>query len=342
MAKRIPTNIITGFLGVGKTTAINALLQQKPESERWAVLVNEFGQIGVDQAAMTDGNGVQIKELAGGCICCALGPMLRAGLANLIRTAKPDRLIIEPTGLGHPEGIIDTLLGDSFREVLDLRAMICLLDPRLLDDPRVLRHETFQDQLNLADIVLLNKLDLCSSEQVERAEAGLAGLFPPKQLTGHAHQGRFDAGLLDLVRNDRLAAQFPGSHDAEDGTVPAQSLLLPEPGKPVRRIGQGSDFVSCGWVFHRDDVFDYDRLEVCLNSLDGAVRIKGAFRIGYVWLFYNRALDEASIDKLAWRRDSRLEIISREPRDWDDIERLLLDCLEARDSDAADAPATPS
>lgn len=328
MPTRIPTNIITGFLGVGKTTAINALLQQKPDGERWAVLVNEFGQIGVDQAAMPNDDGLQIKELAGGCICCALGPMLRAGLASLIRSAKPDRLIIEPTGLGHPEGIIDTLQGDSFRDVLDLRAIICLLDPRLLEDPRVLRHETFQDQLNLADIVLLNKVDLCSPEQVDLAEQGLSGLFPPKQRIARADRGRFAIELLDLVRNDQLAAQFPDSHNSLGEQVPAQPLLLPEPGRPVRRTGEGSDFVSCGWVFHRDDVFDYDRLEACLNGLEGAVRIKGAFRIGYVWVFYNRALDDADIDKLAWRRDSRLEIISREPRDWQAIERLLLDCLQ--------------
>lgn len=329
MAKKIPTNIITGFLGVGKTTAINALLAQKPDGEHWAVLVNEFGQIGVDQAAMPNDEGLHIKELAGGCICCALGPMLRAGLASLIRTAKPDRLIIEPTGLGHPEGIIDTLQGQSFREVLDLRAIICLLDPRLLEDPRVLRHETFQDQLNLADIVLLNKLDLASTELAAQAREALAGLFPPKQRIVEADHGRFPVELLDLVRNDTLAAQFPDSHQTRPATAPLPALALPEPGRPVRKTGQGTDFVSCGWVFHRDDVFDYDRLEVLLNGLEGAVRVKGAFRIGYVWVFYNRVLDEHSIDKLAWRRDSRIEIISRDERDWALIEQQLLDCLEA-------------
>ncbi|MFC6672565.1 CobW family GTP-binding protein [Marinobacterium aestuariivivens] len=328
MSKKIPTNIITGFLGVGKTTAINALLAQKPESERWAVLVNEFGQIGVDQAAMPNEEGLHIKELAGGCICCALGPMLRAGLASLIRTARPDRLIIEPTGLGHPEGIIDTLQGKSFRDILDLRAVICLLDPRLLDDPRVLSHETFQDQLNLADIVLLNKLDLATPEQVRQSHAALAGLFPPKQRIEEAERGRFPVELLDLVRDDTLAAQFPDSHVTEQTPEPLQTLALPEPGKPIRRTGSGADFVSCGWVFHRDDVFDYDRLESLLKGIEGAVRIKGAFRIGYVWLFYNRVLEEHSIDKLAWRRDSRVEIISRDARDWENLEQGLLACLE--------------
>ncbi len=329
MLKKIPTNIITGFLGVGKTTAINALLRQKPDNERWAVLVNEFGQIGVDQAAMPNADGLHIKELAGGCICCALGPALRAGLATLIRTAKPQRLIIEPTGLGHPEGIIDTLQNDSFRQVLDLRAIICLLDPRLLEDPRVLAHETFQDQLNLADIVILNKLDLASRDLIEQAQQRLASMFPPKQRIQHARHGQFPVELLDLVRNNTLAAQFPDSHGQQHALTAAPDLLLPEPGKPVRRIGRGPDFSSCGWVFHRDDVFNYDKLEACLNSVKGAVRIKGAFRIGYVWVFYNRVLDEHDIDKIAWRRDSRVEIITRDELNWDTLEQQLLAACRA-------------
>ncbi|ANG62553.1 hypothetical protein A8C75_08680 [Marinobacterium aestuarii] len=336
MTDKIPVNIITGFLGVGKTTAINALLAQKPADERWAVLVNEFGQIGVDKAAMPDADGLHIKELAGGCICCALGPALRAGLATLIRSAKPQRLIIEPTGLGHPEGIIDTLQSGSFKDVLDLRAIICLLDPQLLEDPRVMAHETFQDQLNLADIVVLNKLDLASPALIDKALQGLQGLFPPKQRIEQARQGRFPIELLDLIRDDTLAAQFPDSHSQQamqpgpSTATTAQPLLLPEAGQPIRRIGQGTDFVSCGWVFHRDEVFDYDRLEVVLNGLEGALRVKGAFRIGYVWVFYNRVLEQHDIDKIAWRRDSRVEIIAREALDWDLIERQLQRCIEPR------------
>jgi hypothetical protein len=105
---------------------------------------------------------------------------------------------------------------------------------------------------------------------------------------------------------------------------------LPEAGQPIRRIGTGTDFVSCGWVFHRDEVFDYDRLEAVLNGLEGALRIKGAFRIGYVWVFYNRVLEQHDIDKIAWRRDSRVEIIAREALDWDLIERQLQSCIESR------------
>ncbi|GAK82559.1 putative metal chaperone [Vibrio ponticus] len=71
MTARVPTNIITGFLGVGKTTTILNLLKSKPENENWAVLVNEFGEIGIDGAMMTD-QGAMIKEVPGGCMCCTL------------------------------------------------------------------------------------------------------------------------------------------------------------------------------------------------------------------------------------------------------------------------------
>lgn len=71
MTKKVPTNIITGFLGVGKTTAILNLLKNKPENENWAVLVNEFGEIGIDGTLMTD-QGALIKEVPGGCMCCTL------------------------------------------------------------------------------------------------------------------------------------------------------------------------------------------------------------------------------------------------------------------------------
>ncbi|WP_304438858.1 GTP-binding protein, partial [Oleiphilus sp. HI0086] len=99
----VPTNIITGFLGVGKTSAILNLLKQKPDNERWAVLVNEFGEIGVDgslfQGQSSQEQGVFIKEVPGGCMCCASGLPMQIALNQLLSRAKPDRLLIEPTGL---------------------------------------------------------------------------------------------------------------------------------------------------------------------------------------------------------------------------------------------------
>lgn len=95
------TNLITGFLGSGKTTSILHLLAHKDPAEKWAVLVNEFGEVGIDGALLAD-SGALLKEIPGGCMCCVNGLPMQVGLNTLLRQGKPDRLLIEPTGLGHP------------------------------------------------------------------------------------------------------------------------------------------------------------------------------------------------------------------------------------------------
>ena len=116
MIQHVPTNVITGFLGVGKTTAIQHLLASKPAHERWAVLVNEFGEVGVDGALFgpEQGGEVFVREVPGGCMCCAAGLPMQVALNQLLAKARPHRLLIEPTGLGHPREVLETL-SDSVR-----------------------------------------------------------------------------------------------------------------------------------------------------------------------------------------------------------------------------------
>lgn len=340
-ASLIPTNIITGFLGVGKTTTINGLLANKPKDESWAVLVNEFGQIGIDQEMMPTEDGLHIKELAGGCICCTMGASLTPTLKSLIEHAKPDRLIIEPTGIGHPEGIIDTLMGPSFKDKLDLRATICILDPRSLELEDVANSNILHDQLNLSDVVIINKCDIADPELVDFVEQSLNGMFPPRQHIGRTTKGAIDPALLDLVRNGQLEGQFPEahahhhshehhghSHDHDHDHDHSHHEAVAEPGKPIRKVGNGSGLFSCGWIFHRDDIFDYWALEEILNNLEDINRIKGVIRIGHAWVFYNRVGDEHDFDKVAYRRDSRIEIISSKALDWQQIEHEMLACLQ--------------
>lgn len=110
MLANIPTHLIAGPLGAGKTSLIRHLLAHKPAHERWAVLINEFGQIGLDQALLTGSyDGVSLSEIPGGCLCCVAGAPFQVGLARLLRQARPDRLLIEPSGLGHPAELLRQL-----------------------------------------------------------------------------------------------------------------------------------------------------------------------------------------------------------------------------------------
>ena len=142
----IPTNLVMGFLGVGKTTAIIDLLKQKPQDEKWAVLVNEFGTIGIDGAVFSTAGAI-VKEIPGGCLCCAVGVPFQVGVNRLLKEVRPDRLLIEPSGLGHPKKVLDLLIDGSFKDVLDMRASICLLDPEKLKNTRYTSHESFVDQM---------------------------------------------------------------------------------------------------------------------------------------------------------------------------------------------------
>jgi G3E family GTPase len=177
----IPTNLVMGFLGVGKTTAILDLLKQKPKNENWAVLVNEFGKIGIDGAIYTAA-GVTVKEVAGGCLCCAVGIPFQVSVNQLLKEVRPDWLLIEPTGLGHPKKVLDMLVTGSFKEVLKLKASVCLVDPEKLKDSRYTTHETFIDQIALSDVLVANKMDLADQEAINLFHQWAKNSRPEKTL----------------------------------------------------------------------------------------------------------------------------------------------------------------
>lgn len=194
----IPVHLITGFLGTGKSSFIQALVAAKPADEHWAILVNEFGQVGIDQALFVERDDITVKGLPGGCMCCQLAFVLQAGLVSLIHQARPDRLIIEPSGLGHPAGLIDVLRGEGLASALVLQEVITLLDPRALEDARTFEHGTFQDQLSLAGGVVLSKRDLSTPQQLTAAHDYLEGLWPRKRWI--AELGRDAEGAPQAMR----------------------------------------------------------------------------------------------------------------------------------------------
>ena len=327
--KNIPTNLIIGFLGVGKTTVIRHLLSQVPEGQRWAVLVNEFGEIGVDGAFLRE-EDVAVEEVAGGCMCCVTGAGLQVGLNRLIRQYKPDRILIEPTGLGHPAQVIETLTTPPFAGVLDVRASIGLVDARQLSDRRYTEHPTYQDQLFIADVLAANKADLYQPDDVERFKALTRELKPTKWRYAIVEQGRIPLDWLELSRSQERKALFPEAHAfIQARTEPAQHEEPPPATKWTRIENVMQDFSGCGWLIPADAVFSAEKLRAWINFLP-ALRVKGVLHTDNGWMAFNRAGDSNESGPAGAQVESRIEIIHAEPLDWTSLEEELQACEKYR------------
>ena len=283
---KTPVNLITGFLGVGKTTALLSLLAQRPSGARWAVLVNEFGEVGIDGATLSQA-GVAVREVRGGCICCSAQLPLRVTLTRLLREVRPERLLIEPTGLGHPAGVIDVLRSEDLASAVALCNVICLIDPRQLSADKYRNLETYQDQLALADVLVANKCDLATPEQLRTFDTYAASCYPPKRWAAQVTRGALDPAWLEL---------------------PSAGMQTTVP------VHDSREFVTRGWVFPVERVFDATRLKTLFEGWaadTNIVRAKGVFRMGHDWRLVNLAMGQVDVQSIAYRRDSRVELIAR-------------------------------
>lgn len=328
----VPTNIITGFLGVGKSSAILHLLKQKPPRERWAVLVNEFGEVGIDGCLFTgqetEDSGIYVREVTGGCMCCAAGLPMQIALNMLLARARPDRLLIEPTGLGHPREVMAVLGAEHYREVLDLHATITLVDARKVHDERYTGHPTFNQQLGIGDVIVANKADQYRPGDfpalMEFLESG--GYLDNKsvyQISQAALQPGWLAGP---------ARQYKVDHDHQHETGEASALLaspeIPDCGY-LSIDNEGEGFYSRGWIFKPEWTFNADRLYSLLLGV-AAERMKGVFITDRGISAYNKADDVLTEAPLDDTLDSRIECISSDRDSLEILEDALLDCVIAR------------
>ncbi len=166
--KLVPVTIITGFLGSGKTTLLNHILNNQ-QGIKTAVLVNEFGEIGIDNDLIV-ATGEDLVELNNGCICCTINEdLVNAVHKVLARSEQIDYLVVETTGLADPLPVALTFLGTELRDVTRLDSIITLVDAEnfSLD---LFNSEAAQSQITYGDIILLNKIDLVDEADVDRLE----------------------------------------------------------------------------------------------------------------------------------------------------------------------------
>ena len=317
------TNLIMGFLGSGKTTSILHLLANKPANEKWAVLVNEFGEVGIDGALLAE-SGALLKEIPGGCMCCVNGLPMQVGLNTLLRQGKPDRLLIEPTGLGHPKQILDMLTAPVYAPWIDLRATLCILDPRQLLDEKVVSNENFRDQLAAADVIVSNKADR-STEESQRAFVAWREAYAGERRCVSASQGNIDPALLDLPRRNLAPLPAGVGHAHDHGQKKGLAALsLPAHQRWRRSLNSAQGYHACGWIFDAETVFDTVAL-LEWARLAPVGRVKGVMRIAEGLVRINRQQLDLHIEtQNVAPPDSRIELIADTETDWNALQASLL------------------
>jgi len=241
---KIPTTIVTGFLGAGKTTLIRHLLENA-RGRRLALVINEFGDVGVDGEILR-GCGVascpeeNIIELANGCICCTVADDFAPAIEALLsRPQKPDHIVIETSGLALPKPLVKAFDWPSIRSRLTVDGVVTVVDGaavaagRFADDPQALAaqraadpaldhdnplEEVFEDQLLCADMIVLNKTDLMSEADKAKARQRIAAVAPAAVKVIATSEGKVDAEVLlglDAAAEDDVALRK--SHHDDEG-----------------------------------------------------------------------------------------------------------------------------
>ena len=318
MLQNIPTHVIAGPLGAGKTSLIRHLLAQRPPNERWAVLINEFGQIGLDAALLTqDIEGIALGEVAGGCLCCVNGAPFQIGLGRLLRKARPDRLFIEPSGLGHPAQLLRQLGEAPWQGVLAVQPCVLVLDAQALAVGKPLP-ATQQETLNSAGLLLLNK-----SEDLDTADRQrIAAQLPARRL--------YWTQQAELPLSELPGLETQAVEGVDNFSVPKGLAQMPavwkDPALPICLSQEQEGGWSIGWRWHPSQAFEATLVGRWLESLAWR-RAKLVIHSVEGWVSAN-ALDNFVLEwrPSEWRRDSRIELIFSEPQDVDSLQRALAEC----------------
>lgn len=321
--KAVKTHIISGFLGAGKTTLLQHLLTQKPEHERWAVLMNEFGQIGVDQQLLPQQDGYVVKELLGGCLCCSSQLPMQLALSRLIQEQQPDRLFIEPTGLGHPAQLLDQLSEPHWQPYLDLRALVMLVDGSRLHDQAWTQQNLYQEQLQAAQIVVISHQDLMQ-EQDQHALLELKACYMGQVDTWIlADHGQIELSQIDqpLRPIQRKLQPLLRLQQSQDQGIAAEIKTL-----PYHYTQHSGQYQVAGWRLPKLWCFDFYAVLDVFTDLQGWLRIKAILNTDQGWHSFNFNPERFNYQSQDENTDNRIEIISQSTLDWAAIESALLAC----------------
>ena len=342
--QNIPCTLVTGFLGSGKTTVINQLLSSKPIDERWALLINEFGRIGIDGSLFTNvrdqgntKNTIAISEVSGGCICCTSQLPLQIALTRLLTEHRPQRLIIEPTGLAHPRELLRQLDAPHWRTALSMQAVVSVLNALQWQQEKYRTHDGFQAHVVASDVLVINRYELLDKADVIALKEWISTLNTHTQIIWAKPVSQYETDdsvdfndyLLELTaqlkkpnitistqRNTNQNQTLVNSANFNSSTV--QTVIkdinsnndqVVYPKLPYHYYDQQQDRLVGGWRLPVQWIFDFNNLKPWLLKLPDWQRIKGIINTTEGWLQINFTPDSLTTTNTSTQTDSRLEII---------------------------------
>lgn len=240
----VPALVVSGFLGAGKTTLVKHLIADAQEQGlRLAVVSNEFGELGIDRALLQEAGGPGYVELEGGCVCCQLSNELLGTLQNLWETIRPDRVVVETSGVALPFETLMTFWREPLTAWVGESLAVVVVNAEQLAECRDLEG-TFEQQVSSADLLVLNKLDLVQEEALRSMEKLLGEMAPGAPLI-RSIQGQIDtavvfpsiAGSSGFAKSARKPHRDSHTHEEFE----AQELSFPKgisPDQLIRQVKQ--------------------------------------------------------------------------------------------------------
>jgi G3E family GTPase len=307
----IPITIIGGFLGSGKTSLLNHILNNTRDM-RIAVLVNDFGEINIDAKLIVSVEGESVVSLANGCVCCVIRDDLLTEVLRLFeKTPLPEHIVIETSGVSNPAAVADTFLVSSAQGLVEVQNLISVLDADLFLDEQDEQEEyrvLAIEQIKVADVVVINKIDLVEPQRLSEIKSKVVTIIPRARIWETA----FGVVPLDLIFDDQMSPAMEGLKESH--------ATLAGNNEHEQHDHNGENWLKkfASWTYRSEEVWSFSALQRAVEHLPRDIfRAKGMVRLDV-------ETDDYGILQVTGRRGWLRLVEAESPEDYPLTTELLL------------------